>query len=303
MDNRLRTARWAVLLGAILLVGLACSTNNAPKTATIIVNSLDDTAQPASGVTTLRSAIAQAASGDTITFDSSLDGQTILLSIVGEAHTTLKGEVYSGMTFTGYQDRDYGASALFAQKDLVIDASALPSGITIEWNGGAASHARVLTVSGNLVLKNVTISSGHSFAVAITGGTQPYTLARGGGLAVWGKLTLDHCAVINNRCTGDTTASRDRGTYGGGIYANDLDLRDVGVVLGQAPGDGAVRDVHRGQVGRAAGQGEDAAAVGVLGRDPVPGDGAALDYSVIAVAPGVVGATHRIDAPARGPVA
>ena len=31
----------------------------------------------------------------------------------------------------GYFDRDYGKSALFADKDVVIDASALPDGITV----------------------------------------------------------------------------------------------------------------------------------------------------------------------------
>jgi hypothetical protein len=83
-----------------------------------------------------------------------------------------------------------------------------------------------MTVYGNLTMKNVTITGGHSYAEAIATGTQPYTLARGGGLAVWGKLTLDHCTVWGNRCTGDVNSSRDRGTYGGGIYANGLDLKD-----------------------------------------------------------------------------
>ena len=247
MFNYVRTSRWAALLGAILLAGAGCSSDSGPRHATLVINSLDDTAQPAAGVTTLRSAVDQAASGDTITFDSSMNGQTVLLTIVGSAHSTLKGEVYSGNTFAGYQDRDYGASALYVPKNLIIDASALPDGITIKWNGGTASHARVMAVSGNLTLRNVTISSGHSYAEAITGGTQPYTLARGGGLAVWGKLTLENCAVIGNKCTGDVSSSRDRGTYGGGIYANNLDLRDSVIsgnaVLGYGAGGGGIYSV------------------------------------------------------------
>lgn len=243
----IRPTHGTLLLVVLLLAGAACSSDSGTQSATLVVNSLEDTAQPAAGLTTLRSAVAQAASGDTITFDPSLDGHIILLSIVGEAHSTLKGEVYSGMTFAGYQDRDYGASALYAQKNLIIDASALPSGITVKWNGGDASHARVMAVDGDLTLRNVTISSGHSYAEAISGGTQPYTLARGGGLAVWGMLRLEDCAVIGNRCTGDASSSRDRGTYGGGIYANNLDLKDSVIsgnwALGYGAGGGGIYSV------------------------------------------------------------
>ena len=58
-----------LVLVAILLAGAACSSDNEPQSATLVVNSLEDTATPAAGVTTLRSAIAQAAPGDVITFD------------------------------------------------------------------------------------------------------------------------------------------------------------------------------------------------------------------------------------------
>ena len=173
MNIRARVKLGGVLLGSILLA-FGCSSNGELKTTTRVVNSLDDVATPPSGTITLRSAVASAGAGDKITFDSNLNGGTILLSIVGEPHSILKGEVYSGMTFQGYQDRDYGASALYAQKTLVIDASALPAGITIKWNGGAASHARVMAVYGDLTMKNVTIESGYSQAEAISGGTQPW---------------------------------------------------------------------------------------------------------------------------------
>ncbi len=215
----------AAVLGSLVLA-LGCGSSHTQVIPRLVVNSLEDSAAPPAGTTTLRSAIAAARSGETITFASSLNGQTILLSTVGEAHSILAGEVYSGMTFVGYQDRDYGASALYARKDLVIDASALPGGITLRWNGGDASHARVLAVYGNLTMSNVTVAGGHSYAEAIAGGTQPYTLARGGGLAVWGTLTLRHSTVAGNTCTGDLNSSRDRGTYGGGIYANGLNLAD-----------------------------------------------------------------------------
>lgn len=168
-----------------------------------------------------------------------MNGATFELSVVGETHSVLKGEVYSGTppTFQGYSERDYGKSALYARKDVLIDASDLPSGITIKWTG--AERARVLAVYGNLTLRNVGITGGHSSAEAISGGTQPYTLARGGGLAVWGIATLVNCAIYGNQITGDIEASRDRGAYGGGIYANGLSIRGSIISGNSAVGYGA----------------------------------------------------------------
>jgi hypothetical protein len=233
------TVSGAVVLASILLASGCGTTSKVPPPPSLVVNSLEDSAAPPAGTVTLRSAVAAAASGETITFAPGLNGQTILLSTVGEAHSTLRGEVYSGMSYLGYQDRDYGASALYARKNLVIDASALPGGITIKWNGGDSVHARVLAVYGDLTLRAVTVTGGHSYAEAIASSSQAYTLARGGGLAVWGTLTLDHATVAGNKCTGDLNSSRDRGTYGGGIYANGLHLADSVVSGNSAIGYGA----------------------------------------------------------------
>ena len=223
--KRIRLTLWVFPIALAFLAG-GCATNDNTTPLNLVVNSLEDNATPPSGTVTLRSAIKAAGGSDTITFDESLDGGTILLTIVGEEHSTLKGEVYVNNVFSGYQDRDYGRSALFADKDLTIDASDLPNGITIKWNGGDASHARVLAVYGDLTMRNVTISSGYSLAEAIVGGTQPYTLARGGGLAVWGTAELYDCTIAANTCFGESGSARDRGTYGGGIYADGLDLND-----------------------------------------------------------------------------
>ncbi len=222
----------ALPLVLALLAG-GCAVNDIPLKSPLVVNSLEDNAAPPSGTVTIRSAIAAAAAGDTITFDGSLDGGTILLDIVGEEHSTLKGEVYVNNAFSGYQERDYGRSALYAGHSLTIDAASLPRGITLKWNGGDASHARVLAVYGDLTMKNVTVACGYSLAEAIVGGTQPYTLARGGGLAVWGIAELYDCTIAANTCFGESGSARDRGTYGGGIYANGLDLNDC-VISGNA---------------------------------------------------------------------
>jgi hypothetical protein len=216
---------WVLPLALALAAG-GCSSNDNTIDPELVVNSLDDVATPPAGTITLRSALEAAASGDTITFDSSLDGDTIVLTVIGNEHSVLKGEVYVNNVYSGYQERDYGKSALYARKNIKIDASDLPNGITVRWGGGGASHARVLAVYGDLTMWNVTIESGYAQTEAIAGGTQPYTLARGGGLAIWGTAKLYDCAVIGNTCEGEATSARDRGTYGGGIYANGLDLND-----------------------------------------------------------------------------
>jgi hypothetical protein len=233
-----------LLLGSIVLANFGCggSDSNTPgRSTSLTVTSALDTDQPSAGAVTLRSALATAGSGQTITFDTALNGAIFELNIIGESHTTLKGEVYSGgpPVYQGYFDRDYGKSALYARKNVVIDASNLPLGITIKWAGGDSNPARVLAVYGDLTLKNVTITGGRSTAEAITGGTQPYTLARGGGLAVWGTATLENCTISGNKITGDVESSRDRGTYGGGIYANGLKIRNCVISGNSAIGYGA----------------------------------------------------------------
>lgn len=212
----------------------------AVATATTVVNSLEDTASPPAGTVTLRFALASAADGQAVTFDPSLDGGTITLTLVGSEHSILKGEVFNpDQSYAGYQERDYGRSALYARKNVVIDASSLPGGISISWGGGDSNRARVLAVYGNLTLRNITITNGYSSAVAIDGGTQPYTLARGGAVAVWGTATLERCTLGGNRVSGDLNGSRDRGAFGGGIYGDRLMLSDCVVSGNTAEGYGA----------------------------------------------------------------
>ena len=213
----------------VFCVGCGGGGSRIPSTAsTIIVNSLEDGSTVKASTMTLRAALAAAASGQPITFDQSLDGGVINLSVVDDYHTELKGEVM-GMRFepsgpvsylVGYLARDYGSSGLYARKDVVIDASSLPNGITIKWNG--AEDARVMAIYGNLTMKNIAITGGKSVAVDIsaTNPDQLWTLGRGGGLAVWGTANLENCTIYGNSCQGDFGRSRDRGAFGGGLYAD-----------------------------------------------------------------------------------
>lgn len=239
------THRYPLICLVALVMSMAlsgCGSGGGDSGKRIVVTTLEDaelTRGSDAGKMTLRAALALAELSDTIVFDRSLNGGTINLTIVGDEHTKLPGEVYAGNTFSGYQERDYGASALYARKRVTIDASELPDGITLRWAGGDARKARVLAVFGNLTLRNVTVTGGHSEAVPIAGGNQPYTLARGGWLAVWGIAKLEKCVITGNQCTGDTSPSRDRGTYGGGIYANGLDVTDTVISGNTATGYGA----------------------------------------------------------------
>jgi hypothetical protein len=231
-----------------------------PVIVVMRVNSLEDLANPPAGTLTLRAALDAAASGQAIRFDPSLDGGVIELSIVGNDHSVLKGEVMgmrdepSGPVsyLVGYFDRDYGKSALYAQKRVVIDASDLPSGITLSWVG--SEDARVLAVHGSLSLTNVTIIGGRSVAEDISTGNpddQPWTLGRGGGVAVWGEARLTDCTLYDNHCVGDFQSSRDRGAFGGGLYANIVVLKNCVIagntVLGGGAAGGGVYSVGGAQ--------------------------------------------------------
>ena len=224
--------------------GGGSSGGSIPPQPALTVNSLVDDASPPDGTVTLRSALAAASSGQPITFDSTLNGSTINLVFVAEEHTVLIGEVMgfddvNNISFLiGYHDRDYGKSALFADKDVVIDASNLPDGITLNWDG--ADAARVLAVSGDLVLNNVAITGGNlAFDPAADVGQHPddnqtSTLARGAGIAVWGVATLNDCAIYDNHGVGDDAdTSRDGGAYGGGVYADTV-VMDSCIVSGNS---------------------------------------------------------------------
>lgn len=256
----MRTSLLSVVLPWLLLAA-ACSggdRQSSSQPSPLVVNSLADIAAPPAGTVTLRSALASAASGQRITFDPQLDGGTIELTQVDAEHTTLKGEVMgirdepSGPVsyLIGWFDRDYGRSALYARKDVVIDASGLRSGITLRWAGGEQPGARVLAVYGDLTLTNVTITGGRSVTEAIPEtGTypQPWTLARGGAVAVWGVARLTDCRFHDNSVTGDFEASRDRGAFGGAVYADLVAMENCMVsgnaVLGGGAAGGGVYSV------------------------------------------------------------
>ena len=241
-----------------LAIGVACSSGGGGSSSPIVVDTLlDNDTAPVDSVT-LRDALADTKSGQRIVFDETLDGGTIELSIVGEEHSILKGEVMgirmepSGPVsyLVGYFERDYGRSALYARKNVKFDASDLPLGLTIAWTGGMQNPARVLAVYGNLTLQNISVTGGINLAEDISTGDpddQPWTLARGGGVAVWGLAQLEDCQIYDNHVEGDFDRSRDRGAFGGGVYANLVEMNRCVVsgnsVLGAGAAGGGVYSV------------------------------------------------------------
>ncbi|MCB1689558.1 MAG: M36 family metallopeptidase [Halioglobus sp.] len=139
-----------------------------------------------SGVGSLRDTIAGAASGGVITLDAALDGGTITLA----------------------------GTQLLIDKDLTIDASSLPNGLTIS---GDNSSRVFEIVSGNTVeLRGITVTGGNS-------------AGSGGGIMNRGSLTLIDSTLSANHTDGSGGGIMNEA--GGGLWlvnstlsANDADV-------------------------------------------------------------------------------
>ena len=86
-----------ITLSAVMTIS-SCDSNTTtseppPPPVSIVINSLLDESTPAAGIITLRSALADADPGERITFDPSLNGETINLTLIDAEHTILTGEV------------------------------------------------------------------------------------------------------------------------------------------------------------------------------------------------------------------
>jgi hypothetical protein len=68
---------------------------------------------------------------------------------------------------------------------------------------------------------------------------QPWTLARGGAVAVWGVARLVDCRLHGNHVEGDFDSSRDRGAFGGAVYADIVEMQRCVVSGNSALGGGA----------------------------------------------------------------
>ena len=156
--------------------------------ATITVTSTADNADEASPGT-LRQAVADAASGDTIRFDASTNGTTIFLDeeiITLNKNLTIIG---NGMSNTIIDAS--GNSRIFR---VTTSSTVKIMGLTVQ-NGNAPSDGggiRVRTGS-SLTLRNVTIQNCIARGAGATNG--------GGGISTEGALFLNRCLITGNTAT------------------------------------------------------------------------------------------------------
>lgn len=243
MSRRIRRDIPRVLLtGAVLLSGLALAPVRA-QAATITVTNNGD-----SGAGSLRQAIADAGAGDTIDFDASLSGQTISLSTIG--------------------DGTFGPSALLVDKAITIDGGT--DRITISRNSSLQPNRLRLfyvTGTGNLALRNLTLSGGLARGGAAGGGGGAAGL--GGAIVNAGALNLAGVTMTGNRAEGGS----NNGTRGGagGLGGDGVGTSGgppnggVGVQNGGFGGGGGFAAVGVGPTGGFGGGGGDGGSSGGRG--------------------------------------
>jgi hypothetical protein len=185
---------------------------------------IDSTNCTANSCPTLRDAINSAASGDTVVFDSALDGQTIVLTM---ASNNL-GCQTAGPTACdgdgGTLSTEFGPSAFFITggKTLTIDATqnGLKRGIVLSAaNSGCSPGAcfRLFDIdSGSgLSLMGLTLRGGLAL-----GGSSFYgggALGAGGAIFNQGSLVLARCALSGNTAQGASTSTISSEIGAGGV--------------------------------------------------------------------------------------
>jgi len=208
--------RQIALLCIFLLIPLLFTTAVSPQpahAATLTVANIND-----SGAGSLRQAIADATTGDMITFDAALSGQTILLASQLSINKTLTINGGSVITISGNAvTRVFNVAA---GGNLTLNNLSIINGRLT----GDIEHGAGIYNSGTLTINNSTLSGNHGQASITNGGgiynvggivtlfnsTVSGNLARnrGGGIYNGGTVTL-----FNSTVSGNSTNS-----YGGGIF-------------------------------------------------------------------------------------
>lgn len=175
-----------------------------------------------SGVGSLRQAITDVGTGETITFNVSLDGLTITL----------------------------GGTQLEISKSLTIDASALTSGLTIDANN--ASRIFLVNTGNTVILNSLTLTNGQATAggaisnsgeltindSTLTDNESTQTDGNGGG-AIFSNdtLTINNCILSSNNSANNGGAISNLGTLNINIATiSDNDANDNGGGLYNAIG-------------------------------------------------------------------
>jgi hypothetical protein len=208
--------------------------------STIVVNTLADPATPTAGVTSLREAIAQAAStsGDeTITFASYLSGPVDLSQgqlVLADSSGSLTIQATSGVTTIDAG----GASRVF---DVQSGTTAMLEDLTVTGgsatDGGGIDNAGTLTLADVIITGNTAADGGGLFndesSATLTGCTVSGNMATGsaGGIDNYeGTMSLTGSTIAANTAMG--------GSGGGLLNSGTISLTDSAVSGNTAAGSG-----------------------------------------------------------------
>jgi hypothetical protein len=178
---------------------------NTPFTG-LVVNSTSDAANPGTGLTSLRGAIAIAnrlTFAVTITFASTLAGDTISLSTSA--------------------DNTFGPSALLVTSNIVLDGGS--NSITIANSTSGSLRLFYIAAGGSLMLSRLTLSGGsaHGGGSGLGGGAA----GLGGAILNAGTLMVVQSALLGNSATGGTPGGNS-GIVGGGGLGGSADSNGDG---------------------------------------------------------------------------
>ena len=187
----------AVLLAALPLAGVCAPT-------TWIVTGTGDSPSGCVGNScpTLRDAILSAGDGDTIQFDASIDGGTILLNQFSNAQS----------------GTEFGPSAFFitGNMSITIDGeTGLTRGITLARNVTTPFRLFDIDTGSGLSLLGLTLKNG--LAQGFGSGNGGGAMGAGGAIFNQGTLSIDSCTFVGNAALGGASGDNSINYGGAGV--------------------------------------------------------------------------------------
>jgi hypothetical protein len=201
-------------------------------TPTTIVTNTND-----SGPGSLRQALADAHEGDTINFDPSLNGQTIMVTsgeLVVDKNITISGPGADLLTVEGFPPTQFSVFHVMPSHTAMVEGLRITGGDSLNGGGGVLNDHATLTISNCSLTGNSSYYGGAIYSDGSAGGatlavlnssvSDNYAYFAGGGIYNDAHNGGSATASLTN-CTvnGNTAAHSDiqfGGGDGGGIYNN-----------------------------------------------------------------------------------
>jgi hypothetical protein len=196
-----------LLLASVFSAALLIS--NGARAATLTVTNGND-----SGTGSLRQAVANATSGDTISFASSVQQINLIAPLQLNKNLILAGPGAAGLSITAtQQDPNYGK--------VRADVFRIPQAVNVSLSGlTIIGSALAIDNSGNTTISDCVFSD-NAGQFGYPGTPYPYTIPAGLGNRNQATLTLNRCRVLNSSRTinvgGNFTFSQSVITGGQGI--------------------------------------------------------------------------------------